>query len=154
MIARPRLRVFLDTNVMFSGVYAESGAPKRLLDACALGQFQAVVSRVVLDELARNLRTKAPAALPALERVFKEVSFEMADDPPERATQRWFDAGLGSDAPIIVAALAAAMHSGVDYFCTGDRRVLAQGHDGALRGLNVISPAGLVRLLQEDRLRA
>lgn len=150
MIARPRLRVFLDTNVMFSGVYAESGAPKRLLDACALGQFQAVVSRVVLDELARNLRTKAPAALPALERVFKEVSFEMADDPPERATQRWFDAGLGSDAPII----AAAMHSGVDYFCTGDRRVLAQGRDGALRDLNVISPAGLVRLLQEDQLRA
>ncbi len=149
MTARPRLRVFLDTNVMFSGIYSESGAPKRLLDACALGQFQAGVSRVVLDELARNLRTKAPAALPRLERVFREVSFEMADDPPERETQRWFDAGLGSDAPII----AAAMGVGVDYFCTGDRRVLAHGRAGAFRGLNVIPPAGLVRLLQEDQLR-
>ena len=150
MIARPRLRVFLDANVMFSGVYSESGAPKRLLDACALGQFQAAVSRVVLDELARNLRTKAPAALPTLERVFREVSFEMADDPPERETRRWFDAGLGSDAPII----AAAMRVGVDYFCTGDRRVIAHGRAGALRALNVISPAGLVRLLQENERRA
>ena len=150
MIARPRLRVFLDTNVMFSGVYAESGAPKRLLDACAFGQLQAVVSRVVLDELARNLRTKAPAALPALERVFREVSFEMADEPPERETQRWFDAGLGSDAPII----AAAMRVGVDFFCTGDRRVSAPARAGALRALNVISPAGLVRLLQENAPQA
>ena len=102
------------------------------------------MSGTVLDELARNLRRKAPEALPALERVFRGVSFEMTVEPPREETQRWFDAGLGSDAPVI----AAAINANVEYFCTGDRRVLARGRAGALGGLHVVSPTGLLRLLQ------
>ncbi len=52
--------------------------------------------------------------------------------------------GLGSDAPII----AAALHARVDYFCTGDRRVLGRGRRGDLGGLEIVSPAALLRLLR------
>ncbi len=144
MASRPPLRVFLDTNVLFSGAYSSSGAPRRLLDGAARGQFQPVVSRTVLDELVRNLRNKAARALPVWEKIFREVSFEIAVEPPRREIDRWLGMGLGSDAPII----AAALHARVDYFCTGDRRVLGRGRRGDLGGLEIISPAALLRLLR------
>ena len=144
MASRPPLRVFLDTNVLFSGAYSALGAPRRLLDSAARGQFQPVVSRSVLDELVRNLRNKVALALPVWERIFREVSFEIAVEPPRRQMDHWLGKGFGSDAPII----AAALHARVDYFCTGDKRVLGRGRRGDLGGLEVISPAALLRLLR------
>ncbi len=144
MASRPPLRVFLDTNVLFSGAYSASGSPRRLLDGAARGQFQPVVSRTVLDELVRNLRNKATRALPVWEKIFRDVSFEIAGEPPRRKIDRWLEMGLGSDAAII----AAALHARVDYFCTGDKRVLGRGRRGDLAGLEIISPAALLRLLR------
>ena len=144
MASRPPLRVFLDTNVLFSGAYSALGASRRLFDGAARGQFQPVVSRTVLDELVRNLRNKAARALPVWEKIFREVSFEIAVEPARREIDRWLRKGLGSDAPIIAAALLAR----VDYFCTGDRRVLKRGRRGDLGGLEIISPAALLRLLR------
>ena len=133
----------MDTNVLFSGAYSQAGARKRLIDLAALGLVQPVITSVVLDELVRNLRRKAPAALARLERVFSAVSFEVALDASVEETERWSRAGLGSDAPMIAAAIGA----GVDYFCTGDRRVLELAGAGNLGSLQVISPAELLRVL-------
>ncbi len=144
MVSRPKPRVFLDTNVLFSGVYSESGAPKQLLDAAALGQFQAVVSRAVLDELVRNLRKKAPTVLPRLERVFRQVSFDIVPDPPREQVERWSDAGFASDSRIVAAAVLAE----VDYFCTGDRRLLGKASLVEKAGLPVVTPGELVEALE------
>jgi len=143
MVSRSTPRVFFDTNVLFSGVCSESGAPKRLLDAAALGQFHAVVSGVVLDELVRNLRKKAPNALPRLERVFRETAFEIAVEPRQAETESWSQAGLGSDAPIVAAAVLAE----VDYFCTGDRRLLGKASLIERAGLRVVTPGELLEAL-------
>jgi len=120
MTIETRPRVFLDTNVLFSGVHSESGVPKRLLDAAGLSRYQIVASTLVLNELVRNLRTKSSRSLVKLERVLREVRFEMVPEPPDEQIARWRDAGLGTDAPIVAAAVLAE----VDYFCTGDRRLL------------------------------
>jgi hypothetical protein len=100
----------------------------------------------VLQELARNIRRKAPHLVGHLNRFLVDTPLEIAADPPEYETRRWYGAGLGSDASVIAAALTA----GVDYFCTGDRRVLRRGQGGALGGLRVVSPSGLVRALVEE----
>lgn len=144
MASRPALRVFLDTNVLFSGAYTGSGPPRRLLDAAAQRAFQAVVSVTVLDELARNLAKKAPNSLPYLEWTFRRANVELASEAPADEQQSWYDAGLGTDAPIIAAAVAAA----VDYFCTGDARLLDRARTGVLAGLNVVSPADLLTALE------
>lgn len=138
------MRVFLDTNVLFSSAYTSSGPPARLLDMAAEGVFQAVVSRAVLRELARNLINKAPNALGRAEAMFENVDFEVAPEAP-LALARLQDATLGTDAPIIAAAIAA----NVDYFCTGDRRLLERGRSGALAGLRVVGPSELVRVLDQ-----
>jgi predicted nucleic acid-binding protein len=140
MTPKTKPRVFLDTNVLFSGVHSESGAPKRLLDAAGLSRYQVVVSRLVLDELVRNLRSKSPSSLPKLERVFAEVRFEIVSDPPNEEIRRWRDAGLGTDAPIVAAAVLAE----VDYFCTGDRRLLSKASLIERAGLRVVTPGELL----------
>ncbi len=137
------MRVFLDTNVLFSAAYHSSGHPAALLDAAAFGRYIPVICRVVVDEVVRNLRKKAPQALGSLERTFQEVSFEMAPEPRGSEVKRWAGAGFGSDAPV----LAAAIEAEVDYFCTGDKRLRARSETFGV--LNVVSPAELLELLPE-----
>jgi predicted nucleic acid-binding protein len=144
MACSSRSRVFFDTNVLFSGVYSESGTPKQLLDAAGLGQFQAVVSRTVLEELVRNLRKKAPGALPRLEKVFRRVSFDIVSDPPREEVERWSSADFGSDSRVVAAAVLAE----VDYFCTGDRRLLEKASLMERAGLRVVAPGDLLETLE------
>ncbi|MEX0786401.1 MAG: PIN domain-containing protein [Dehalococcoidia bacterium] len=146
MVSRSLWRVFLDTNVLFSGAYAGSGVPRRILDAAAAGAFEPVASATVIQELVRNVAKKAPGAMAYLEDTFRRVRFEMAEEAPAEQQQRWLEAGLGSDAPIVAAALEAE----VDYFCTGDARLLQLGRSGTLGGLNVVSPGDLLALLEGD----
>ncbi len=140
------MRVFLDSNVLFSGAYAGPGAPTRLIDWAVAQRFTPVVSRTVLDEVMRNLRRKAPAAMHRADRVLSRADLEIVPEASEHEARGWHDAGLGSDAPIIAAAEA----SEVDYFCTGDRRLLQRAKDGKLGRLLVVSPTELVRLLEAE----
>jgi predicted nucleic acid-binding protein len=139
------MRVFLDTNVLFSGSYASSGPPGRLLDLAAGQVFRLVVSGIVLAELMRNLRSKAPKAISRAEAALAAADLEVTGEAPDREMVRWYEAGLGSDAPVVAAAIAAE----VDYFCTGDRRLQGRAKGGRLGKLRVVSPAELVRLLDE-----
>jgi len=138
------VRVFLDTNVLFSSAYRTIGAPAHVVDLAGAGAFVPVISTAVVRELAQSLQRKAPRAIERADRILAEVRFELAGEAAGSAIERWRNATLGTDAPIIAAALAAE----VDYFCTGDRRILARGRAGELAGLRVASPAELVEILE------
>jgi hypothetical protein len=97
----------------------------------------------VIIEVTRNLRLKAPHALGSLERVFRDVSFEVARDPAPGSVSRLTDVGLGTDATVVAAAIDAR----VDYFCTGDRRLRERIE--ATGGLKAVSPAELLDLLPD-----
>ena len=116
--ARPS--VFVDSNVLFSGVNSPHGPPARILALQATGRITLVISRQVAEELVRNLRHKAPAAVPVLLALFERALPRLAEDPYEDVVDSVTAAGVNSnDAPIVAAALDA----GVDYFVTGDRRL-------------------------------
>ncbi len=138
------MRVFADTNVLFSGLHSSGGTPNKILEAATAVAIQLVVSIDVLQELTRNIHHKAPHLAGDLNRFLVDTTVEIVTSPPDHETQRWINAGLGSDAAII----AAALHARVDYFCTGDKRVLGRGRRGDLGGLEIISPAALLRLLR------
>ena len=137
------MRVFLDTNVLFSGLYSSRGPPSRIVDAAEEGRFELVLSVDVLVELIRNFRKKAPQLMEALSQflALAQPAFVEAGEEDSRAR---YDAGFGSDAPIVAAAQAAD----VDYFCTGDRRLLRRAAGGRLGSLRVVSPGGLLDLLE------
>ena len=143
MVSEGSPRVFLDTNVLFSGLRTPGGNPHRILEAAAAGNMQAVVSTGVLVELARNIWRKAPAQIAYLERLITDTPLEVVPEPAAEHTEPWSQAGLGSDAPIVAAAVLAE----VDYFCTGDRRLLDKASVIERAGLRVVTPGELLEAL-------
>jgi len=139
------VRVFIDTNVLFSGLHSSGGNPSRVLEAAFERRITAIVSVDVLRELIRNVRNKAPHLAPAIGEFLVAASVEFAGGPAPDEILRWYNAGFGSDAPIVAAALA----TDVEYLCTGDRGLLRRAGGGALVNVRAVSPAGLVRLLAE-----
>ncbi len=119
--ARPS--VFIDANVLFSGVYSPHGPPARILAIHAAGRIRLVISRQIAEEVVRNLRQKAPTAVAVLLLFFERALPRVTEDPYEDAVDGVAAAGVnGNDAPIV----AAALDSDVEYFVTGDRRLLTE----------------------------
>jgi predicted nucleic acid-binding protein len=133
----------LDTNVLFSGVLSQSGAPARLIEATVAGQFTPVVSSVVLGEFVRNVVAKQPQLVSLVALLLQSVPLEIAREGSSRDIALWRDVTFGTDAPVIAAALLAE----VDYLCTGDNGIHAKSNLLQAAGLKVIRPVELLSLL-------
>ena len=142
MESEARLRVFLDTNVIYSGLSSSGGTTAASMDLAARRVFVVVVSRAVISELVNNLRRKSPRAMPALDRFFANTQMEAVRTPPADAVRLWTSRGLTTDARLAAAAMLAQ----VDYLCTGDtrfREIAAASGDGP----RVVTPRQLLDLL-------
>lgn len=129
----PNLRVVLDTNVLVSGLAYPASVPGRIVGAWRQGALDVVLSRYILDELAR--------VLPRLNHRLNWQPNDFADlidilaiqadlvepQPLEGAAAR--DA---MDVPVLGTLLAAK----ADYLITGDEDllVLAERH-------SIVTPA-------------
>jgi len=141
MPAKPELRVFLDTNVIFSGLYSDKGAPGAILDYFLQGKFRVVVSRQVLDELVAVMKQKLPEALPALRALLINMPPEVTPSPQTNEIRRWEEILQPGDAAI----LAAAINARPDFFVTGDNHFLDNTDVIKQTGLNITTPADFVK---------
>jgi putative PIN family toxin of toxin-antitoxin system len=141
-LADERLRVFIDSNVLFSGFLSPNGGPAQVLLAIRNNQFRVVLSRKVLEEVTRNLRAKVPAVLPAFLEWVERTEIELIRDGSDAASKQWHELGLEHDASIVASAIDAE----VDYICTGDRR-LREVVSRRVESPKVITPRHLVELL-------
>jgi hypothetical protein len=82
-------RVFLDTNVIFSGFLNSAGSPGRLLDACVDGQLSVVVSARVLDEIIRVVGQKVPEAVTSLKAFLFSCPPEVVEEASASAQAAW-----------------------------------------------------------------
>jgi putative PIN family toxin of toxin-antitoxin system len=137
-------RVFLDTNVIFSGLYSSQRAPGAILEYFIEGRISVVVSQQVLEELIHTIKEKIPKALPALKRFLINAPPEVGADPSPEAIQRWAKKIHPADAAI----LAAAIEVKPDYFITGDHHFLENPDIIEKSGLNIVSPAQFLKLAE------
>lgn len=145
---KPEIRVFLDTNVIFSGLYSLQGAPGIILRHFIEGRVRVVVSQQVLDEVIRTIKEKLPEALPALKRLLVNAPPEVRADPSRESIQHWTKELHTADAAI----LAAAIDAKPDYFVTGDNHFLKNRVIREKAGLNIVTPAQFLKLLEPDSL--
>ncbi|MDD4984944.1 MAG: putative toxin-antitoxin system toxin component, PIN family [Dehalococcoidales bacterium] len=141
---KPKLRVFLDTNVIFSGLYSSQGAPGAILKYFVEGRISIVVSQQVLEEVIRTIKEKLPEALPALKRLLVNAPPEVGADPSPEAIQRWAREIHPADAAILAAAITAK----ADYFITGDNHFLENQAIKEKAGLNIVTPSQFMKLLE------
>jgi hypothetical protein len=59
MSKQPRLRLFLDSNVLTGGIVAEWGLDKAVLSLCAARICRMVLAEYVREEVEENLLTRA-----------------------------------------------------------------------------------------------
>lgn len=143
-MARSRkVRVFLDTNVIFSGLYSSKGAPAAILKRFIEGSISIVISQQVLEEVVRIIKEKLPQGLPALRRLMTGVPPEIQADPSSTQIEKL----TGKLQPADAAILASAMNAGVDYFITGDSYFLENADIAGECGLRIITPAEFVKVI-------
>jgi putative PIN family toxin of toxin-antitoxin system len=117
----PGLRVVLDTNVLVSGLAYPGSVPGRIVGAWRQGGLDVVLSRYILDELARVL-----PLLPRIQMTAAEIrdladSFMFLADivEPEGAQNEILRDP--ADQPVLLTLLA----SQANYLITGDKDLLA-----------------------------
>jgi predicted nucleic acid-binding protein len=114
--APPRLRLFIDSNVLLGGIIAEWGLDKAVLSLCAARIARLVLAEVVRDEVEENLRIHA-SSLGALkaERLIDDYHRLINRADPE--TIQYPDIDLvranrslirhEADVPVLVSAITA-----------------------------------------------
>ena len=117
----PSLRVVLDTNVLVSGLAYPGSVPGRIVTAWRQGGLEVVLSRYILDEMARVLPRLSRVKLSSAEIRDLVDSFMFLADIVEPSGSR--DAQLRDDAD--QAVLQTFLASAASCLITGDKDLLA-----------------------------
>ncbi|MGZ8895299.1 MAG: PIN domain-containing protein [Candidatus Aminicenantales bacterium] len=119
-----KLRVFLDSNVILSGLLSELGPPRIILDLLSLGLpvLQGVTGRYNLTEIERNIAKRLTQALSVYHRYLPMLDLEIIPVPFPDEMDMFHGLVEDKDLPV----LASAVMGRADHFITGDKRLLAR----------------------------
>ena len=134
------MRIFLDSNVIISGIYSKAGPPGKILDLHTAGRIQIVVCKFVLEEVIRNIRVKRSKDIPALYAFLSNAPPLIVIDPDKNEILLWAKYLSHEDAII----LAAAIHAGVDFFITGDKHFNSAALKSQKLNLKILTPAEFI----------
>ncbi len=119
-MAKKGVKVFLDSNVIISGLFSDKGAPRVILDLICLGLpiIAGVTGEYNIIEIERNLTQKMPDALPVYRKYLPLLNLEVIPLPSSAEIKKL--SGLTSDKDMPV--LASAISGNVDFLVTGDKK--------------------------------
>ena len=129
--------VFVDSSALMAASISANGSARDLLITAALGVISLIISTLVLQETERNLRRKAPRALPAFA-ILRDLLRSRIVDPPEALTQEVSEIIDPKDAKIV----AAAIHGKATFLVTYDQRHLLSEADRVFEryGVRIVRP--------------
>ena len=121
--------VFLDSNVILSGLLSERGAPRILLDLLSLGLpfLVGATGRYNLIEIERNLKKKMPSLLFLYKSYLPKVNLKVISLPRPEEVRDFSGKIAEKDIPVLISAI----RSKVDYLVTGDKQ-----HFGKMKELD------------------
>lgn len=140
-------RVFLDSNVIISGLLSAKGAPRVILDLLCLHlpNLRGLTGDYNMMEIERNLARKLSSALPVFKEYLPRLNLEIIPLPAYEALVPWLGITADKDVPVIVSAI----NGKADFLVTGDTGdfgVLMQRDDLPFR---VLTPTNFVALAGE-----
>jgi predicted nucleic acid-binding protein len=148
---QPRIRLFLDSNVLTGGILSKWGLDKAALSLCASRLCRLVLAEIVRDEVEENLLLHAEG-LPALEadelvqqyqRLVKLTNPEMIPYPDVALVRR--NRSLirhEADVPVLLSAIA----SKPDWLLTHNTKHFTQAV-AKRTGMRIATPAEFFRTL-------
>lgn len=114
------VRLFLDSNVILSGLMSTNGAPRVLLDLLSLEVplLQGMTGRYNLEEIERNLKRRFPQLVAVYHDYLPRLRLEVIPIPPYKDIKPLLNKMSAKDTPV----LASAKNGQADYLITGDKK--------------------------------
>jgi len=115
-----KTKIFLDTNVILTGLKSKRGNSAQILKLCEKGKYKAIISDQVLEEIVRNVAENKyfSALLPNYKKRMRKLNPIVIKDPAFTTVEKWSKVIDIYDASIFAAAHLAK----VDYFITWNVR--------------------------------
>ena len=148
------VKVFLDSNVILSGLLSDTGAPRLILDLLSmeLPGLAAATGRYNVIEIERNIRRKAPKALPVYQEYFPKLRIEIVPVPSPADVKKHSGIIADKDTPVLVSAINGA----ADFLVTGDKKYFAKVKRSGTLSMSIVSPSAfleaLASLLKEENV--
>ena len=136
MAQRRRCKVFLDSNVLLSGLFSDKGAPRIILDLLTLNLpiLAGATGRYNLTEVERNLRKKMPEAMPLYQKYLPKLRLEIVEMPSQATVISMAGAIAEKD----------AIACGAEYLITGDKKDFDRLRNVTKYNLKIVSPSEFV----------
>lgn len=141
------VKAVLDTNVLVSGLVAEQGHPRQILDAWLEGRYTLVTSLYLVEELTHVL--SYPRITERLRLDEEELSAILAALLSEAVVTpgRLHLPGVTRD-PKDDAVVACAKEGEADYIISGDQDLLVLG---TYEGIRIVTPRRFVEILKSEQ---
>jgi len=148
-MAEKSVKVFLDSNVIISGLLSDKGAPRVILDLLCLGLpiLAGATGEYNIIEIERNLTKKMPEALPVYKKYLPLMDLNVIPLPSPGEIKKLSGTIADKDVPV----LASAINGNVDFLVTGDKKGFIR-----LKGkypFRIVSPAEFLDVILPEVLR-
>jgi len=145
------VRVFLDSNVILSGLLSERGAPRIILDLLSLRLPFLIGStgRYNLIEIGRNLKNKMPSLLFLYKAYLPKLNLKVIPLPRPEDIRDFSGQIAEKDIPVLISAI----RSKADFLVTGDKK-----HFGKMKELDkypfhVLTPSEFIDSILPEILK-
>lgn len=140
-----KLKIFLDSNVLISGLYSEKGGPGIILDRFIAGKIGIIISQKVLNEAIEVLSEKLQKMIPFLQEFLLSYPPEIIKDAKPENIKKW--SGLVNEDDVMI--LESAMSCKPDYFITGDKHFFSSPLIEKRSDLKILRPESFVDILKK-----
>ena len=149
-MAKKGVKVFLDSNVIISGLFSDRGAPRVILDLICLElpMLTGATGEYNLIEIERNLTKKMPDVLPVYRKYFAMLNLEVVPLPSSGEINKLSGTTSDKDVPVLVSAI----NGKVDFLITGDKKDFVK-----LKGkypFRILTPAEFLDVILPEILKA
>lgn len=141
-------KVFLDSNVILSGLFSDQGAPRIILDILTfkLPFLLGSTGEYNLLEIERNLKKKMPGVFSVYKRYLSRLNLKIIPIPGPEEIKKFSGQIADKDIPVLVSAI----QSKADFLVTGDKKHFEKLKVPGNYPLKIITPSEfLERVLPE-----
>ncbi|QQR79973.1 MAG: PIN domain-containing protein [Deltaproteobacteria bacterium] len=119
-MAAKNVKIFLDSNVILSGLLSDKSYPRIILDLLSLEVplLKGLTGKYNLEEIERNLKSRFPKILPIYQHYFEKIKLEIIPLPSARSVSSMAKKMSPKDTPVLVSA----KNGKANYLITGDKK--------------------------------
>jgi predicted nucleic acid-binding protein len=147
-MAKKAVRVFLNSNVILSGLISDTGAPRIILDLLTLKLpfLTGCTGRFNVMEIERVLKKKMPQALSVYRHYLPQFNLRIIPVPRPHELKEITGKIADKDLPV----LASAIRGEADFLVTGDKRHFRKISSLGDYTVKIVTPAEFVDRILPD----